>query len=439
MLLKYRDAEADCNKAISIDDKNAKYYFRKATALKGLGQIESAIKTYNDGLACDPKSETAKKDLELLVTAKTELPMLKSMVEQGKNRDVLTRVDSFIKSMGSNFRDLNLLKIECLINLYRVEDAYNLSNSMMRTVGQGDVELLGLRARCFFTMGDIDNAFKHLQQAVRSDPDNTKIRGEYRKVKAIEESKSTGDSAFRQGNFAEAVEKYSTCIDLAKESRLFRSKVFLNRATALSKLEKFKESVNDCNQAIAHNKEYVKAYLRRAESYQALGEPEHIQKSIEDLQEAEKLEKEETAQKSISQKLKKAKVMLKRSKKKDLYKVLGVGPTATESQIKSAYRKKALKFHPDKQSGASEEAKKEAEKNFKSVGEAYDILSDPEKKARYDSGVDVEDMDNPHAGAGGHGHGHGMGGGMGGIDPNILFQMFMQQQGGMGGGMGGFG
>ena len=48
---------------------------------------------------------------------------------------------------------------------------------------------------------------------------------------------------------------------------------------------------------------------------------------------------------------------------------------------------------------------------------------------RYDEGVELEDIDNPHAGAGGH-HGHGHGG-MGGIDPNILFQMFMQQQGGM--------
>jgi DnaJ family protein C protein 7 len=91
------------------------------------------------------------------------------------------------------------------------------------------------------------------------------------------------------------------------------------------------------------------------------------------------------------------------------------------------------RYHPDKQAGKPEAEKNEAEVKFKSLGEAYDCLSDPEKRARYDQGVDVEDIDNPHAGPGGMQH-HG--GGMHGIDPNIIFQMFMQQQmGGRGGGM----
>jgi DnaJ homolog subfamily C member 7 len=123
--------------------------------------------------------------------------------------------------------------------------------------------------------------------------------------------------------------------------------------------------------------------------------------------------------------------------RKDLYKILEVTRDAEQDDFRKAYRKLALKYHPDKQGGKSEAEAEAASTKFKAVSEAYEILSDPEKKARYDSGVEVEDIDNPHASPGGRGggggfHGHG---GHGGIDPNIIFQMFMQQQQGGGGGM----
>ena len=130
----------------------------------------------------------------------------------------------------------------------------------------------------------------------------------------------------------------------------------------------------------------------------------------------------------------KAKAALRNVNRKDLYKILEVPRDADEKDISRAYKKAALKYHPDKQAGKTDEEKAAAEAKFKAVGEAYEILSDAEKKQRYDSGVEVEDIDNPHAGHGGGGGGH-----HGGIDPNILFQMFMQQQGGFGGGGGGRG
>ena len=119
--------------------------------------------------------------------------------------------------------------------------------------------------------------------------------------------------------------------------------------------------------------------------------------------------------------------------RKDLYKILEVTRDADQDDIRKAYRKMALKYHPDKQGGKTEAEIEAASTKFKAVSEAYEILSDPEKKSRYDSGVEVEDIDNPHASAGGGGGFHG---GHGGIDPNLIFQMFMQQQhGGGGGGM----
>lgn len=108
--------------------------------------------------------------------------------------------------------------------------------------------------------------------------------------------------------------------------------------------------------------------------------------------------------------------------KQDYYEILGVGKDASESEIKKAYRKKALKYHPDKNPDD-----KEAEEKFKQAAEAYEVLSDANKKARYDQF--------------GHSAFEGAGGfGGGGMNMDDIFSQFGDIFGGaFGGGFGGFG
>src|SRR5438105_13273493 len=66
----------------------------------------------------------------------------------------------------------------------------------------------------------------------------------------------------------------------------------------------------------------------------------------------------------------------------DYYKILGVGKNASEAEIKKAYRKLARQYHPDRNAGD-----KQAEERFKEISQAYDVLSDPEKRKAYDRGT----------------------------------------------------
>lgn len=115
------------------------------------------------------------------------------------------------------------------------------------------------------------------------------------------------------------------------------------------------------------------------------------------------------------------------AEKRDYYEVLEVTKTATVEEIKKAYRKKAIQYHPDKNPGD-----KEAEEKFKEAAEAYDVLSNPDKRARYDQFG--------HAGMGGAaGNGGPFGGFGGGMSMDDIFSMFGDIFGGHGGGFSGFG
>ena len=116
---------------------------------------------------------------------------------------------------------------------------------------------------------------------------------------------------------------------------------------------------------------------------------------------------------------------------KNYYEILGVEKTATADELKLAYRKLAKKYHPDMYVSASEQEKKDAEAKFNDINHAYEVLSDPQKRAAYDT---YGDENGPQAGAGFGGFGgfgsDGTGAGGFGFDMDDIFSSIFSGFGG---------
>lgn len=313
-----------------------------------------------------------------------------------------------------------LLKGSLLIASNKLADATSVAMSLLRA-DPSNPDALILRGQILYQEGDNTKAAAHFSEALRCDPDNSTARKLLKLSKEVEKRRTGGNNAFKAGHLSLAKQFYSEAIELDPSNVGNNVKLYSNRATVNMKMGNLDEALEDCNASLKLDKTFAKVRKTKA---RVLGQLERWEEAVQELKEAIELD---GADQSLRTELREAEFELKKSQRKDYYKILGVNKNCTDQELKKAYRKMALVYHPDK--NPDDET---AQEKFKEVGEAYEILSDSEKRARYDSGADLqEDM-----------FGGGMGGGVQ-VDQETLFRMFGggQQFGGFDGqfGGGGFG
>ena len=256
-----------------------------------------------------------------------------------------------------------------------------------------------------------ESALPLLQQVLQVDPDHKESQKQIKIIKKLNGIKEEANTLFKAGNFDEAIKKYTECLSFVEATKGFMAVIFTNRATALTKQEKYEQALQDLNKAIECNEKYPTAYHKRGDVNAKL---KNFDEAIRDFQNAQELDPQKF---NLEEKIRETKIDAKRAKKKDYYAILGISKEATEEEIKKSYRKLALKWHPDH--AHDPEAKEKSEKMFKDIAEAYQVLSDKEKRRRYDLG---QDLDAPEMG--------GFGGA--GFNPMDIFTTFFSH-GGMGG------
>jgi len=411
-LKSYNKCLEDSDAAIKLDEKYSKAYRRKAQAYVGIGNLHLAKLTFEKAITAVPNDKDIAKDFKNAKQAEYYFNGIDSSIERGEFNtalDYISKVEAYLPE----YEKIKIKKIETLTKMGKAQEAINLSNDLI-SLFRNDPDFLYARGHAFFYNSQPEIARKTLMEGLRIDPDNVQCKTLLKNLKKFEEYKENANGEFKKGNYEEAIKLYTECLQLDPEFRSYNSIIHCNRGAAYMSLKKYHEALADINKSIELDHQYAKAYFRRAEIKM---NNEEYEDALRDFQQVRQLNPNYP---NLQERYMECEKQFKKASKKDHYKILGVDKKATDQEIKKAYRALALKYHPDKNTG-SEEEKKEAEKKFKLISEAYSVLSNPEKRKRYDMGGD--DMFTG-----------GMDGGGMNIDPNMIFKTFF----GGGGGDGGF-
>ena len=273
----------------------------------------------------------------------------------------------------------------------------------------------------FYSLGETEKGLSHINKCLQSDPDSKACMALRRKEKALEKQLKKVRQLFEQRHYNSAHkllipfgEEPGLLQEVKDDSKQYREEGIIHAnapeglyydlldktCEAFVEMKNLNKAQPYCTEALTLNPTSLYGLLAKA---QRQIDADDFEPALHTLNEAKE---HHQGNQKLQQMMQEAQTLLKRSKQKDYYKVLGVPRDADERDIKKAYRRLTIKHHPDKaaQQGLTKE---DAEKKMASINEAYEVLSDPELKARFDAG---DDPNNPMQGQGGF-HGQPFGGG----------------------------
>ncbi|XP_019854968.1 PREDICTED: dnaJ homolog subfamily C member 7-like [Amphimedon queenslandica] len=381
MLGHHQRALEDAQMAIKLDPNFVKGYLRAAKCHMMMGNPSLSTDYYDKVLMIQPGNSQAKEEKKQCESMIHYLTRAEQEFDKSKFRECIFSLDQCLAVSPSCTR-FRTLKAEALAKHGRLDDAVVLCNDLLRE-NNNNSDAIYVKALALYYQDQTDKAHQFLMNVLKRDPDHKKAFQFRKRSKELLKKKEEGNTAYKSGSYQEAYEIYSDALQIDPYNRATNAKLYCNRALASQKLGKLTESIDDCTQAIELDEKYVKAYQRRATSYQLNEQHEECVRDWKKVMELDSTSENKRA-------LKDAEKKLKMSQRKDYYKILGIEKDANDDQIKKAYRKKALLHHPDRHSTAEPEVREAEEVKFKDVSEAYSVLTDPKKRRRYDTGEDLE-------------------------------------------------
>ncbi|KAG0200149.1 hypothetical protein BGX28_006701 [Mortierella sp. GBA30] len=442
--------------AIDRDPSNYLSYFKRAATYLTLGRNNQALADFSTILKLKPdfgqallqrgkiytkagEFVKAKKDLELYYTnhqqesdpqltqeistllsgideASQALSLAETAVKAGKNEECVHILGSAIL-VAPLYTPFRLQRAECHLARGEVEEAVNDLNRATHNAATDPELMERLSTMSYYSLYMPEQALAQIKQCISFDPENKLCKAMFRKLKTTEKEMTKLASDLKNGRWAGVINKSvggekalvkniesettrmeETNNAVGKMPKRLLLKVYSAACKAYTENKDAQNALKWCASTLSLDEENVDGLVGRGMAHML---SDDFEEAVRDFTKAQELAGGQDHQ--IHEKLSKAQRLLKQSQRKDYYKILGVARSATPRDIKKAFRKQALQWHPDTYRG--ELNAEQVEKKMASLNEAYEVLSDPELRERFDNGDDPNDpqgQQNPF--------GHGFGG-----------------------------
>ncbi|KAH0551489.1 hypothetical protein GP486_007294 [Trichoglossum hirsutum] len=450
----FYDALVYFDVAISRDPQNYLTIFKRGAAYLSLGKTSQATQDFDRVLAIKPGFEgallqrakikakradwTAARD-DYMSAGRTDGQEIADLEEardaaakaveaegRGDWEACVTHAGVAIMT-ASTALHLRQLRARCRLEKGEVHEAVaDLAHVLQ--ISPGSIQPhLQISASMFYSMVDTEKALTQMRKCLHSDPDSKPCKKLFRREKVLDKTFAKIKQLMEKRQFTSASkllvgtgDDVGLIQDVRDDIKEFKENGYIHKNSpdgllhtlvemtceAYSEMKSHKKAQAFCDEALAQNPNSLPALLSKAARQL---DNEEFEACIQTLNHAKEHAVGGAQHPRTAELLNKAHVLFKRSKQKDYYKVLGVSRDADDREIKHTYRKLTKQFHPDKvaQLGGNKE---EAEKKMASINEAYEVLSDPELRQRFDNGDDPNSQEgqqqhpfhgSPFGGAGG--------------------------------------
>ncbi|KAL4165670.1 hypothetical protein KRP22_014380 [Phytophthora ramorum] len=382
---KYAHALSDLSSSLDVNPTYKQGLLQRGKLLMMLGQCAEASQDFQSLVELYPTDAAGAEQLDKSRECAAYIDEAERAHSRGDYQSAYTYLTQVLEGSAMSSVPLLLERAQLSVSLQNQYDAIADLGTILK-LDPSNLVALQMRGEVLYSLGDkqsLEAAQSHYRQGLHSDPEHKGLKTLYRRLKKVLKYANRAEDAMQRGAHAEAAEDWTSALEVDPAHSTMNKEFYLQLCTSELHLKHYAQARDACEKVVAIDDGYANAFAKLSEVQIGL---ELFEDAVRSAKRASELD---DSSREFKEKVAQAEAALKQSKNKNYYKILGVSRNSESKEIKKAYRKQALEWHPDKHTDKDDAEREEVEKRFHDIAEAYEILSNQETRAMYDRGEDV--------------------------------------------------